>query len=585
MRKIVKYFMAINIYFMIVISALCHMNNEVLCNGEEIVHFICRFPIQNMLLLVALIYFLINKSIQNSKVIFLLSLFYSTMFTMGICYIYAGYVILNVFTLCVFVGNICCMYVIIDYLFNIISFVRKKNSSSVIINKVKCAVIIGILWTPAIIIFFPGRVIGDSGWAINCYINHQISDRHSIFYTYLVGSIYVFGEKIGNGNIGIFLNVILQLGVVISAITTTIGYIFESNIYEKCKYVLSMILVLNPMIIIYAITLQTDVFYMSFFVLSLVYLLKTIKNGGFEKNNKYNAIFTVFALITTLFRKEGIIILLSVYVLYYVLNKKHRCELIKYMCLFLGLFCAITYILNNNIQKSGEGEIYKYSIFLQGISRYVCEYENQLSDEDKKIIADVMECEKIKECYNPILSDKIMSIARSDSTIQEKKLFIYLYFKLLIKKPMTFFNAFFENCYSYFYLGENYEKTIVSGVPKDILNDPNQVYYYEWYGWKHIDKFNNCIESIDKIMNKLQYIPFIGIVFIPSFYTLSIIFIAAYCIERKERELFCPLIMNICIVLMCMASPANGHFRYILPLIISLPILLCTLLDGKIKYT
>lgn len=570
--KPITLIMSVSTYLLIVVLFIC--SGEQICEIQNLIESISKYPLISIALLCIVLFFYTNITIFSNMYCMLFSVFFSIMFTVGFCMINSNSLFMNFVIIVVFMGTLSCSYAMTMFLFKWLDRESlPKVNDRTNFNKLYWAILIIGIWIPLLLIFYPGRVGGDAGWAINCFINHQISDRHPVLYTYIVGGVFSFSRKYVGGNGGIFINVFMQMILVICTIIYMIEYIFSRNIRYKFKYIWSGFLILNPIIFMYAITLQTDTYYACFFALALIYMLKMINNEIQYSIQLQVIILAFFMICASLFRKEGIWILGATSIVLIINSKfKRKIFFISACCFIVGTIIS-SKISAMGIQIEGHDEIYKYSVLLQGTSRYVCEYEAELSEEEKKTIDKIVEYDKIKENYNPILSDKIMAIYRMDSSKQEKHEFIKLYFRLLNRHPICFLNAFLNNCYGYFYLGQNYDNTVVSGISKDVISDPEQQYYYEWYGWKHINLFKVGIDILDRISNKLQYIPLLGLIFIPSFYVWGTIIIGVYVLYSKKYKLIAPIFMNVCVIAVCMISPANGHLRYVFPLIVTMPIL------------
>lgn len=439
-----------------------------------------------------------------------------------------------------------------------------------------------IIWIPYIYCFYPGRVAGDSAWAINKFLINTISDRHPIFYTLLAGQIEKIGMYFSNGNLGIFFNVLLQCVVMAYTITKGMLFVSELQIRKKVKVIVAIVWLLNPVVAMYAITLHTDTFYACFFALFVMNLYRISKDDSYLLN-RYIKIF-ICTLFMSMFRNEGILVcVVSLIVSSCLVHKGKRKHILIITALLIITNFATGIYLKSFVNEENERKIYSKSIMLQQTARYYCKYKDSISKEELNVLNAVVDVQQIESNYNPVLSDGIMAIYKINANSKELREYYKLWFSQFIKHPKTYLVAYINNYYGYLYLGENYSDTIRSGISLDCVGDP---YYYERYHWEH--DYSSIQENVsafmEKHMNCIQFIPLIGVLFIPSFYVWLVIVSLFYlCILKVKKVIynssFVFLMPSILIVLVCMVSPANGHLRYVFPLIFSCPIVVLSLIN------
>ena len=59
-----------------------------------------------------------------------------------------------------------------------------------------------------------------------------------------------------------------------------------------------------------------------------------------------------------------------------------------------------------------------------------------------------------------------------------------------------------------------------------------------------------------------------------AYYDWLLIFSCFYIIKKKKYKYLIPLTPLLATLLSCLASPVNGSFRYIMPIIFSVPIII-----------
>lgn len=537
---------------------------------------LCTYPILALFFWGGIAFFYFKTEFHKNIAVFFSAFCLALFQVVGVIYDYRwerNYsFLLLLINFIMFLGFFFFFYATIGWIYDFIDNYQEVEKKIICLDK-KVFILILICWFPYLLIYLPGRIGGDSAWAINCFLQESISDRHPVLYTYLVGCVMKIGMTLVDGNLGILLNVIIQYVLSAFSVFYCLSFVFQNVSNQIIKKISVVFLLCNPIIAMYAITLHTDTIYAALFLITIIFFTKIV--FGIIGLNRLNILkLILLTVLTCFFRKEGIIIFIILYVsALFVLKfskKNIGCVLLFTIMLYLG--CNT--VLNMGVVSSGDSEIYKYSVFFQQTARYVTEYEEELSAKEIEIINNVLEYEKIKESYNPILSDRVMTLYKAEATEDDLRDYFKLLCTLFIKHPQVFVNSLLNNCYGYFYLAQNYDDTIVSGITKDVVSDPEQQYYYEWYGWKQIESFAPVGKVLYNAINSLQYIPIVGILFLPSFYVWIVIIMFFYFICNRNIRKCIVLLPYLIMIAVCVVSPANGHLRYIYSIILSVPFLL-----------
>ena len=191
-----------------------------------------------------------------------------------------------------------------------------------------------------------------------------------------------------------------------------------------------------------------------------------------------------------------------------------------------------------------------------------------LQDEGKKIIDKVLKYDTLANRYNPRLADDVKNEFNKYTTKEELKEYFGVWFKYFIKYPVTYINATIDNTYGYIY--------------------PNQHY---WYVYDTYDKRVVKANVVDYHFNKstkflrytlvfyesvFPYLPGIGLISSIGFSTWIVLILSVYVKKKKYLIAYIPLYLSI---LICFISPANTYFRYAMPYIFSMPLILSIFLD------
>jgi len=484
-----------------------------------------------------------------------------------------------------FIGYFTLFNIVINKLFifsNNDIFVNKNNNSKLdfIFNKhpfLSSIIIMFICWLPYIIAFYPAILSPDPSNQIKQFFgikthyndsvimideNVLITNHHPVLHTLLLGGCVKIGRIISSDNLGLFIYSLIQISILISTLAFTIKYMKKLNTpiwFRLCSLIIYSIVPIFPF---YAMSAVKDTIFSSLIILYIIFIFDLIK----YQNLSIKKIFyiSLLLLLIMLFRNNGYhVILLSMPFIIFS-NKKY---FLKLLCLFLIpilIYKSYTTILLPKL-KIPEGSIREIlSIPFQQTARYVKEHSSELSENDKKIIDKVLDISNLSERYDPVFADKVKNKFNKYTTKQELNDYFNVWFKCFTKHPKTYIDATLNNTFGYYY--------------------PNTHRWYIYYKYDSRLKdsgFNYNYNSLKNIRDILSgygvlfpYIPILGLLVNIGFNTWLVILMFAYLIKLKKYKYLNYLIPSILLILVCIASPVNTYFRYALPYILSMPVMI-----------
>ena len=279
-----------------------------------------------------------------------------------------------------------------------------------------------------------------------------------------------------------------------------------------------------------------------------------------------------FLILLCMFRNNGIeIVILSIVPLFFLNKNKKRIVILS--CVFISIL-----LYNNLVQpfiykkvNLEEGSIREaLSVPIQQIALTTIKHGNEISKEDKAFIEDIghLTFEEIEEEYLPEISDPIKNKFEYNPTNEQLSAYFKVWFKLLLKHPITYIDAYLNNFYGYFY--------------------PDRTEYKDGLGWYQCSnteqvnvhfnpKFEGQRNSIEQFAYLLRNIPLIGLFYSTGLYTWFLIIIFAYLMYNKKYKYILILVPSILSLLVCLLSPVGAYIRYTQPIMANMPILLCLL--------
>lgn len=450
-------------------------------------------------------------------------------------------------------------------------------------------IIILVCWLPYIIAYYPTILSPDPSYQIKQFFgirtkyadyailldeSMQITNHHPVLHTLLLGGCLKVGNLIGNDNLGLFFYSIIQIGILSCTLAYSIKYMIKNmNISNKVSFIFLLIYSLVPIFPFYAMSAVKDVTFSSFIVLYVILLHNIVKkNGEGFKIYQYLLMFLLMLLII-LFRNNGIyIIMISMPFLIWIVRKKW----IPYTLLFIASLIFNT-CYNDIILpyfKITPGSIREMlSIPFQQTARYSKYHSEELSDEDIVIIDKVLNYDTLADRYNPELADPVKNEFNKYTTEEDLKKYFEVWLDGLKKHPVTYIDATVENTYGYFY-PEKQNWYIYAKFEDRILEDGFE-YSYNSLGW-----LRTVLQSFGAAFSR---IPVIGLIVNIGFNTWLVLILVMYLIYKKEYKKLVIYLPALISILVCMASPANTYFRYVLPYVFSMPVMIASVIEQQRK--
>lgn len=220
-----------------------------------------------------------------------------------------------------------------------------------------------------------------------------------------------------------------------------------------------MLLLFNPVIIKFTFAVWKDIIFAIFVLLFNISFFRVINVIGNKKILDY-FLMVIGAIGFCIFRNNGIVAFagaaLVILCLSFKFNyfKKLAIVFLSVVIVSFGLVNVISRVYSVKPTESVE----LLSIPLQQVSRTVVD-NSKIDDEDLDKINSLIPSDKIKEVYNPHLSDpvKFYIMFNTEDTL-DGNIFDYMgiYLKYLFKHPITYLKAWIDQTCGYFNGGYEY---------------------------------------------------------------------------------------------------------------------------------
>lgn len=438
-------------------------------------------------------------------------------------------------------------------------------------------IIILACWLPYIISFYPAILSPDPSnqikqfFGIRTHYNDSvimksnkvlITNHHPVLHTILLSGCLKVGRSLLSDNFGLFLYSIIQISTLALTLALTIKYMKKLNTPTWFRLIALTIYALVPAYPFYAMSAVKDTIFTALIILYTIFIFDIIKYKSL--NLKTSILAPILILLITLFRNNGyhVIILSMPFII--LNNKQHFLKLLTIFLIPLTLYNIYIKVLLPTFNIT-EGSIREaLSLPFQQTARYVKYHADELEKSDIKIIDNILDFKNIKERYNPTFADPVKNKFNKNATKNDLKKYFRIWFKGLVKHPNTYIEATLNNTYGYYY--------------------PNTYNWYIYYKYDtrlkkagfnyHYNTLKNMRKSLSDYGISFPYIPICRLTINIGFNTWLILLMATYLVNLKKYKYISYLLPSIILILVCIASPVNTYFRYALPFVFCVPLML-----------
>ena len=402
--------------------------------------------------------------------------------------------------------------------------------------------------------------------------NVFITNHHPILQTYLMGWSLSLGRAIGSDNFGLFIYTLFQTVIYASVLAYSIKFLNKHGISNKWYFVVLLIYLLVPMYAFYTVSAVKDTLYTAFVMLFVLWLFDIVEYYMDKKISKKSYIYIFFVmLLICLFRNNGIYVCLLTLPVLFLMNKKNRVGILLVAAALFGSMQITNKVVIPALGVSDGSVREALSIPFQQTARLVKYNESIITYEDKQVIDKVLEYDTLAERYESHLSDNVKNKYNKNATKEDLFNYLKVWFKYLFKDPLCYINATLDNTFGYYY--PNVHRWYLYYDYWDDLVDPTIIdYHFNDSTWWLRVPLTNYGETF-------PYIPLIGLFANIGISAWMLIILTTYLMTKKNKKYILVLVPSYLSWLICIASPCNAYFRYVMPYMFILPVMTCLLIN------
>ena len=427
-----------------------------------------------------------------------------------------------------------------------------------------------ILWLPWGIFCFPGNLPWDAGTSIAWFLGIDRSNvNNPWFQNLLMGLFYSFGAQAGVPALGVYLYCWIQMTMEAWLAGKTIAYLSDRAGAGKWAYLLIPLYGLLPVFPIYAFMMGKDSNF-ALVLMGTVYLLirAAVEGREFWDRPRNTWTLAMMPAAAGLLRNHAGVIPLAIIAVLILKNRK-KAGLLPAGAAALALLTLT--VLIPRAAGIPAGEIKEdMSIPLQTTAFYVQEHWDEVTEEEKETISQVVDFSVLDD-YHPAIADRIKD--QSHFTAESRAKFLEMWLGMIRKHPDTILQGWRWSTWMYFSLTEVSE--LKSHVLIGVCIDPA---LQETLGLTPAEEVNAPAKDVWEGSMQIPVVRTLQKIGLYSWLLLGMT-LAALVFRRVRRYLPCCL-MLLTVLGACLLSPVNGYYRYAYSMILSIPVLLCTVAAG-----
>ena len=455
-----------------------------------------------------------------------------------------------------------------------------------------------LIWIPQVLIRYPGVAMFDALYSLSQYYEmNPYTSKHPTAFALIFGFFTDLGKRLGSGNLGLFLMVLMQTVLLIFAILYTIHIMKQLQIPDVICLAAYFILVFAPSTITTATVVMKDsIFCIAFLVLTdeLAWFLFSPERDGIRASH---LILLFLSGLGLFMRHDGIYILaffLAVLIAAELVlalragkrngkdgGGKGRRQLTAGVLAFLltllvafGSGELLTKYLNRRYEVQAMSTRVILSLPLQQVSRYVSVYGYEMTEEERNTLKKVMDLpvEEFRQKYDPLNFEWIKWFFAKDAAGEDGRDFLKLWLTFLKKHPAVCVDATINQNYLLFsplINKENYFTRLSS-----YLITSNSEYTYDFNNLFHdVGRLYGWQERLLKYYNDFGSVPLIGLITNTGLHTILLLAVMLYALVRRQGRLLLLLCPPLMILAFTFLGPAiSGNLRYVFPIMWTMPV-------------
>ena len=208
------------------------------------------------------------------------------------------------------------------------------------------------------------------------------------------------------------------------------------------------------------------------------------------------------------------------------------------------------------------------SVPMQQTARYIRDYGNEVTDDERTAIEKVLDCDAIAQSYMPELSDGVKKYYKNPGKGDLTR-YMLDWAKMLLKHPVCYFEATHANSHGYYTITKCRAINDYYTFNNDICMEMSEMNVH------YLDKSGYLRYAFVQALSAFEKLPLVGLTTSIGFMAWLTAVLGLWLARCKAKPVL-PVFIGLGIFwLTCIASPVNDCMRYFLPVAGCLPLVFC----------
>ncbi len=442
--------------------------------------------------------------------------------------------------------------------------------------------VVALCWLPYLLAYYPGSLSWDATNQLNMFFGVETwYNNHPVFSTLLMGVCVSAGRGLGSDNLGLFIYVLLQSGVLAFACAYSVRCMARWGAHPCARALALGFFALVPIWPFFAQWVVKDTLYIALALIFACRVMDLCLDGERAADKRSLAALALLGALCCLLRKNGVLLILpSLLALIPVSRgRRGRLGMAAAAGAVAAFFCCWNYLAVPAMGIGGESPAELLSIPLQQTARYVRDYGQEVTAEERAAIEGVLKpggFDALGESYSPRISDPVKNLYDGSSGGEERRSYMRAWLSMAAKRPLSALEATVANTYAYYCPDASRDALLFFG---DWI-EANPAVSTGFFDFAYPDGSQGERAMLRSLSDLAAALPPTWLCYSQgAFAWLLLAGCFLVCVKRRPG-LLAGMAPAIATAIMCLLSSVNGEYRYFMPVIASAPMLCAGVLRG-----
>lgn len=435
-------------------------------------------------------------------------------------------------------------------------------------------------WLVHLLLRYPGTMSYDNWDQLSYYYDFvQYTTAQPVFHTWIFGSFINFGLLLGSASLGLFAFVLFQSLAMSAVLAWSLMLMRKWGTPDWLRILTTAVYCMAPYYTGYASFPIKDFLYTACFIVLVLLCMEWAKNTeSFWESGWHKFGWAACACLLILFRKNGVVVYFSMAFVIGFCEMKSRLRSNRLPQAAVGVIGLVVPIILAfgvegiigavyDVEKDSPKEM--LSLPFQQTARYVRDYGDEISEEERESIASVLDYENLPNLYLEFTSDPVKTTfhAKDSGALAD---YFKVWFRQFWRHPLCYVEATWNQ--NYYVFAPNIDHIVFNKdchVGEEIVVDLGML---EKVRFEIPQRMQGICAVMASLYSLLMRIPVIGILNNVAFYIILLFVIWIFMMKdgcRKELLALIPLFMTFLFILI--GPQIMNQPRYAFPIIYAMP--------------